>query len=84
MKIGARAGTDNDLTVVGHADATRKRVVVRCSACGRVMTFGAAAFASGGVHCGCTPLSAKERTALQSSRHDLVARRQLRDWRPGR
>jgi hypothetical protein len=75
---------DSELIVVGHVDATRKRVVVRCSACDRTFVVGAGALGFGGAHCGCTPLSAKERTALQSSRHDLVARRQLREWRPQR
>jgi hypothetical protein len=73
----------NDLVVVG-TDATRKRVVVRCSACARTFTVGVGAFASGGVHCGCTPLSAGERIALRSDRHELDRRRQLREWRPER
>jgi hypothetical protein len=83
MKIGARAGINNELVIV-NTDPLGKRCVCRCSACGRTFVVGAAAFTSGGVHCGCAPLSAKERTALQSSRHELDARRQLRDWRPQR
>jgi hypothetical protein len=72
------------LILVGHADATRKRVVVRCSACGHVMTFSAAAFASGGVACSCRPLSADRRKALHSDQHDIDWSRQQRNWRPGR
>jgi len=37
--------------VVVGTDATRKRAVVRCSACDRTFTVGAGAFASGSVHC---------------------------------
>jgi hypothetical protein len=84
VKIGARAGTDNELVIVSR-DPLGKRCVCRCSACGRIMTFSAAAFASGGVACGsCRPLSADRRAALRSDQHDLDWRRQQRDWRPGR
>jgi hypothetical protein len=58
--------------------------VVRCSACERTFVVGIGAFASGGVHCGCRPLSAEERIALQSEQHDLDQHRAQRDWRPGR
>jgi hypothetical protein len=83
MKIGVRTGTNNELVIV-NTDPLGKRCVCRCSACGRTFVVGAGALVGGGVHCGCMPLPAKERTALQSDRQDLVARRQLRDWRPGR
>jgi hypothetical protein len=83
MKIGARAGTNNELVIVSR-DPLGKRCVCRCSACGRIMTFSVAAFAAGGVACDCAPLSADRRAALQSDRHDLGLRRQQRDWRPQR
>jgi hypothetical protein len=83
VRVGARAGTDNELVVVSR-DPLGKRCVCRCSACARTFVVGAGALVGGGVHCGCAPLSAKQRTALQSDRHDLVARRQQQDWRPGR
>jgi hypothetical protein len=75
MKIGARAGNDNELG---------KRCVCRCSACGRVMTFGAAVFASGSVACNCAPLSADRRDELRAEARGLDMQRTQRDWRPGR
>jgi hypothetical protein len=84
MRIGMRAGLDNELTVVGHADATRKRVVVRCSACDATMVVGAEALATGGARCACTPLTAAERVALRSNQRDMEAHRRQREWRPGR
>jgi hypothetical protein len=81
VKIGTRADNDNELVVVSR-DPLGKRCVCRCSACGHIMTFSASAFAAGGVHCDCAPLSPARRQALQSDRHDLDRRRQQRDWRP--
>jgi hypothetical protein len=83
MKIGARAGTDNELVIV-NTDRLGKRCVCRCSACGRTFVVGASALVGGGVHCGCAPLSAEERAALHSDQHDLDRRRQQRNWRSGR
>jgi hypothetical protein len=83
MKIGVRNGTNNELVIV-NTDPLGKRVAVRCSSCDRVFMVGAAALADGGVNCGCTPLSAKERTARHAARDDLVVLRQQPDWRPGR
>jgi hypothetical protein len=83
MRIGTRAGSDNELVVVSR-DPLGKRCVCTCSACGHIMTFSAAAFASGGVACDCAPLSADRRAALRSDQHDLDWRRQQRDWRPQR
>jgi hypothetical protein len=82
VKIGARAGTDNELVIVSR-DPLGKRCVCRCSACGRTFVLGAEAFASG-VTCNCQPLSADRRETLHSDRHDLDWRRQQRDWRPQR
>jgi hypothetical protein len=39
----------DELTVIGPADAMRKRVVVRCSACGRAFVVGVTALTS--AHC---------------------------------
>jgi hypothetical protein len=71
----------DELTVIGPADAMRKRVVVRCSACGRAFVVGVTALTS--AHCGCAPLSADRWAELRSEAHDLDLRRQLNDWWPG-
>jgi hypothetical protein len=61
VKIGTRAGIQQRARGRFSRDPLGKRCVCRCSACGRTFVVGAAAFASGGVHCGCTPLSAEVR-----------------------
>jgi hypothetical protein len=83
MKIGARAGTNNELVIV-NTDPLGKRCVCRCSACGRTFVVGAAAFASGGVACNCAPWSADRRDELRAEARGLNMQRTQRGWRPQR
>jgi hypothetical protein len=83
MRIGMRAGTNNELVIV-NTDPLGKRCVCRCSACGRTFVVGADTFAAGGVACSCQPLSADHRDALRAEAQDSEWRRQQQDWRPQR
>jgi hypothetical protein len=73
---------DSELIVVGHVDATRKRVVVRCLACLRTFVIGVSAV--GGARCVCAPLTAERRDALRAEARGLDMQRTQRNWRPQR
>jgi hypothetical protein len=68
VRIGASAGTDNELVVVS-TDPLGKRCVVRCSACSR--TFVVAASAAVSAQCVCRPPTADRLAELRSEQHDL-------------
>jgi ribosomal protein S27E len=79
MKIGARAGTNNELTVI-NMDSLGRRATVRCNACARVFVVAASAAVGARCIC-CAPPTAERLAELRSEAHDLDLRRQLREWR---